>query len=107
MQAAAVSTTPSRPEPSHLRAFLRFVVAALYFFLARIFAHHGAAGLVSQDWAPLLEQGMLVFLLLLGYAGMSFVLDRQLYPVSKQGFPLRRGWLGEIGLGVADRKSVV
>jgi uncharacterized protein len=101
MQAAAVSTTPSRPEPSHLRAFLRFVVAALYFFLARIFAHHGAAGLVSQDWAPLLEQGMLVFLLLLGYAGMSFVLDRQLYPVSKQGFPLRRGWLGEIGLGVA------
>jgi hypothetical protein len=103
MYAAAAPTIPARPEPAlrPLRAFLRFVLAALYFFLARTFAHHGAIGLVTQDWVPLVEQAMLVFLLLLGYAGMSFVLDRQLYPVSRQGLPFRSGWLGEVGMGVA------
>jgi membrane protease YdiL (CAAX protease family) len=47
------------------------------------------------------EQAMLVFLLLLGYAGMGFWLDRQMHPVSAQGLPRRQGWPGEAGLGVA------
>jgi len=57
--------------------------------------------LVTDDWAPLVEQAMLVFLLLLGYAGLGFILDRQLQPVSKQGLPLRTGFLREIGMGAA------
>jgi membrane protease YdiL (CAAX protease family) len=44
---------------------------------------------------------MLVFLLLLGFAGLGFSLDHQLQPISQQGLALRKGWLGETGLGVA------
>jgi hypothetical protein len=49
----------------------------------------------------LVEQAMLVFLLLLGYAGMGFRLDRQNRPVSAQGFPRRQGWPAEVGVGLA------
>jgi membrane protease YdiL (CAAX protease family) len=64
-------------------------------------AQHGARGLVSEDWSPLVEQAMLAFLLLLGYAGFGFVLDGQLSPVTQQGLPLRTGWSREAVLGVA------
>jgi membrane protease YdiL (CAAX protease family) len=80
---------------------LRFVLALLYYFLARVMAQHGARGLVAEDWAPLVEQAMFAFLLLLGYAAFGFVLDRQLKPLSEQGLSLRTGWLGELGLGLA------
>jgi membrane protease YdiL (CAAX protease family) len=84
-----------------LRAYAQFLAAVLYFFLARSLAHRGAIGLAAEPWRPLLEQGMLVFLLLVGYAGMGFWLDRQLHPVSTQGLPRRQGWLGEAGVGLA------
>jgi len=38
-----------------VRAAVRFVLAALYFLLARFLADRGAHGLVSKDWAPLVE----------------------------------------------------
>jgi len=79
----------------------RFLFAVLYFFLARTLARHGAQGLVSEDWRPLVEQAMFAFLLLFGYAGISFSFDRQLYPIRQQGLELRTGWFGEAGLGVA------
>jgi len=44
---------------------------------------------------------MLVFLLVLGYAGFGFVLDDQLRPVSSQGLAARAGWFGETSLGLA------
>jgi hypothetical protein len=83
------------------RAYLEFIVAVLYFFMARALARHGAQGLTSEQWSPLVEQAMLVFLLLAGYAGMGFWLDRQNHPVSAQGLPRRQGWPGEAGLGLA------
>ena len=83
------------------RAYVQFVAAVLYFFLARSLAHRAAPGLVNEQWAPLVEQAMLVFLLLLGYAGMGVALDRQLHPVSDQGLPRRAGWKRETGLGLA------
>jgi hypothetical protein len=86
---------------SAIRALGRFLFAILYFFLARLLASHGAHGLVAEDWAPLTEQAMLVFLLLLGYAGLGFSMEQQLKPVSAQGLAIRPGWLSEIGLGVA------
>jgi membrane protease YdiL (CAAX protease family) len=88
---------PLRP----IASFGRFLLAALYFLLARVFARHGAIGLVPEPWVPVVEQAMLVFLLVLGYAGLAFVLDRQLKPVSRQGLPLRAGWSGELSLGAA------
>ena len=118
MSADAIGTIPGNPEPlgssgpvraegakprpvGPIRSLGRFVLAGLFFFLARSLAKHGAHGLVSDDWSPLVEQAMLAFLLLFGYAGFGFSLDRQFYPLSQQGLPLRKGWLGEAGLGVA------
>jgi membrane protease YdiL (CAAX protease family) len=92
---------PRRRPAGPIGAFGRFLLAALYFFLARLMAQHGASGLVSEDWTPLVEQAMLAFLLLFGYAGLGFVLDHQLRPLSQQGLPLRSGWFGEAGLGLA------
>jgi uncharacterized protein len=50
---------------------------------------------------PLVEQAMLAFLLLVGYAAMGFWLDREMHPVSAQGFPTRDGYFREAGMGLA------
>jgi uncharacterized protein len=84
-----------------VRAYAQFVVAVAYFFLVRSLAHHSAEGLASDQWSPLVEQAMLVFLLLLGYTVLGFWLDRQVHPISAQGLALRQGWPGEAGLGLA------
>jgi hypothetical protein len=89
-----------------LRAYLEFLVAILYFFLARSLAHRGAQGLAGDAWFPLLQQAMLVFLLLLGYAVMGFWFNRQAGPISAQGLPLRSGWPREAGLGLATGWAV-
>jgi membrane protease YdiL (CAAX protease family) len=99
-------TTPRVPD-GRFRAYLQFVIGLFYYFLARALAHHGAAGLSNEQWSPLVEQGMLVFLLLLGYAGLGFSLNRQLYPVTAQGLPRRPGWLREVGMGVAVGWGIV
>ena len=84
-----------------IRAYLEFILAVVYFFMARALARHGAHGLVREQWSPLLEQAMLALLLLAGYAALGSWLDRQTNPVSAQGLPLRQGWQGEAGLGLA------
>jgi membrane protease YdiL (CAAX protease family) len=92
----------SAPQPrgSRLRAYVQFLVAVLYFFLARSLARRGAAALASEQWSPLIAQALLVLLLLLGYAAIGFWLNRQVSPISAQGFPVRSGWRGETGLGL-------
>jgi membrane protease YdiL (CAAX protease family) len=98
----------SSPETGggRIRAYLQFIAAVCYFFLARSLAHRGALGLASPQWAPLLEQAMLVFLLLVGYAAMGWWMDRQSSPVSAQGLPRRAGWPGEAGLGLSVGWSI-
>jgi hypothetical protein len=91
----------ANPNTGRFRAYLEFIAAVFYFFLARSLAHHGAIGLAAERWAPLVEQAMLVFLLLLGYASMGAWLDRQARPVSEQGLPRRAGWPAETALGLA------
>ncbi len=86
---------------SRVRAYAQFIAAVLYFFVARSLAHRGALGLATEQWRPLVEQAMLVFLLLLGYAGFGSWLDRQTHPVSEQGLPRRQGWHAEAGVGLA------
>ena len=93
-------TTPRVPD-SRFRAYLQFIVALFYYFLARALARHGALGVAGEQWAPLVEQAMLVFLLLLGYAGVGFSLNGQAHPISAQGLPRRPGWVREAGLGLA------
>ncbi len=86
-----------------LRAYLEFLAAILYLFLARSLAYHAAQGLgrAGNAWFPLINQAMLVFLLLLGYAAMGFWFDRQADPIGAQGLPWRPGWFRETGLGLA------
>ncbi|MGA3372374.1 MAG: CPBP family glutamic-type intramembrane protease [Terracidiphilus sp.] len=84
-----------------LRAYIQFLGAVIYFFFARVLAHSGAQGLAIEQWEPLVEQAMLLFLLLLGYAAMGFWFDRRANPVAAQGLPARAGWTGEAGLGLA------
>lgn len=93
--------TSPRVHDSRFRAYIQFVVALLFYFLARSLAHHAANGLASDVWAPLVEQAMFVFLLLFGYAGVGFSLNGQAEPISTQGLPRRRGWTREVGLGLA------
>jgi membrane protease YdiL (CAAX protease family) len=83
------------------RAYLEFVAAVVFFFLARTVAGHSAAGLASEAWTPLVEQAMVLFLIVLGFAAFGLVFDRQKHPVSEQGLPLRPGWPREAGLGLA------
>jgi membrane protease YdiL (CAAX protease family) len=89
------------PAPSRLRAYLRFILAVIWFFLARAMAHRGASGMATEQFGPLIEQAMLVFLLLAGYASMGFWLDGEQHSISEQGLPRRKGWLNEAGLGLA------
>jgi uncharacterized protein len=91
----------SSPTGGRLRAYLRFILAVLWFFVARTLARHEALGLTSDQWRPLAEQAMMLFLLLMGYASMGVVFDRQQHPLSTQGLPRRAGWPGEAGLGLA------
>lgn len=91
------------PEPGggRFRAYLEFIAAVVYFFLARSLARHGAQGMAGPEWAPLVDQAMMVFLLLLGYAAFGSWMDGQSRPVSAQGLARRADWAGEAGLGLA------
>jgi len=91
----------NQPSPSRLRSYMRFIAAVLWFFLARALAHHEALGLAGEQWQPIVEQAFLLFLLLVGYAGMGLMLDGQQHPLKEQGLPRREGWLTEAGLGLA------
>jgi uncharacterized protein len=86
---------------NRIRAYGHFLIALVYFFFAGALAHHAAMGLANDAWQPLVRQAILVFLLLLGYAGLGFTLNRQEHPISAQGLPRRPGWIREVGMGIA------
>lgn len=92
----------SAPESGgRLRAYWQFILAVLYFFMARSLARRAASALAGDQWYPLFEQAILALLLLLGYAALGFWLNRQIHPISAQGLPRRPGWRGEVGIGFA------
>ena len=95
----AMSTPPRGG--GRVRAYLEFIVAILYFFVARSFAFRVAASLTADEWYPLVDQAMLALLLVLGYAAFGFLFDRQKHPISAQGLPPRPGWPREAGVGLA------
>lgn len=89
------------PRINRARAYLEFIAAIIYFFLARAFARRAAIGIQSEAWAPLLEELLLAVLLILGYAAFGSLFDRQSRSIAAQGLPLRPGWSREAGLGIA------
>jgi uncharacterized protein len=86
---------------ARLRAYLEFLIAILYFLVVRMLAHRAARGFALEQASPLAEQAILALMLVFGYGFMALVLDRQPNPIAAQGFPLRSGWSGETGLGLA------
>lgn len=87
--------------PDRARSFAFFVLAVVYFYFAQLVATHSAQGLVSGVWTPLVERIILLFLLLVGYAGMGRAFENQQHPLQAMGLALRSGWQREFGLGAA------
>jgi membrane protease YdiL (CAAX protease family) len=84
-----------------LRAYAEFLAAVLYFFVIRSFAHSEAASLASDAWFPWVEQFLLAFLLIAGYAAFGSLFDRQKSAIAAQGLPPRQGWPREAGMGLS------
>jgi len=86
---------------ARLRAFAWFIVAVVYFILARSLAEHAALGLASGDWLELANRTILLFLLVVGYAGMGYAGQHQREPLKAMGLARRPGWGKEFALGSA------
>jgi membrane protease YdiL (CAAX protease family) len=84
-----------------VRAFAWFLIGAIYFGLAMPVSQHAARGLVSADWYELVSRSILLFLLLVGYAGMGMVGQRQRSPLRAMGLWPRPSWMAEFSLGAA------
>jgi membrane protease YdiL (CAAX protease family) len=83
------------------RAFAYVIVAGIYFYISQGIAVHAANGLSTGVWLPLIERGILLFLLVVGYAAMGRAFNRQLEPIRSMGLDFRAGWQREFGLGAA------
>ena len=86
---------------TRFRALLWFILSAIYFILAREIAMHAARGLATGDWLELADRTILLFLLLVGYAGMGFLGQRQNQPIRAMGLDRRPGFGREFALGSA------
>ena len=86
---------------ARIRAFLWFIIAAIYFFFAQEVAIHAARGLVSGDALELANRSILLFLLVFGYAAMGLIAQHQRHPINAMGLVRRPGWGREFALGSA------
>jgi membrane protease YdiL (CAAX protease family) len=82
-----------------MRAFGWFLIAAIYFGVAQLVAARAAHGLAPGDSSELVSRSILLFLLLVGYAGMGRIGQRQRSPLHAMGLALRPGWRSELALG--------
>jgi membrane protease YdiL (CAAX protease family) len=84
-----------------VRTFGYVVIAGIYFYFAQSLSVHAASGLSSGVWLPLVERSTLLFLLVIGYAAMGRLFNRQRAPIPSMGLIFRPGWQREFGLGAA------
>ena len=84
-----------------VRAYIEFILAIVYFLAAKLLAQHWVLRVRLEQASPLAEQAALAVLLVFGFAMMGLVLNRQANPFAAQGWPLRQGFAGETGLGLA------
>jgi membrane protease YdiL (CAAX protease family) len=87
--------------PSRFRAFSWFIIGGIYFVFAQRISLHAANGLSSGDWFLLISSVVLLFLLLVGYAGMGYAAQHQREPLKTMGLVWRAGWKREFALGGA------
>ena len=95
----ARASGPTRP--SRARAFAWFLIAAVYFILAKQTSAIAAHGLSSGVWFDLVDRSILLFLLILGYSAFGYLGQRQEEPIKAMGLDRRPGWRREFALGSA------
>lgn len=83
------------------RSFSWFAIAAIYYIFAQQVSLRAANGLSSGDWFPLVNSLILLFLLLVGYAGMGYAAQHQQQPLKIMGLVRREGWKREFAVGAA------
>lgn len=93
--------SPVPPFAGKTRAYLEFLAAIIYYFLARSVARRAAFRFASENWTSLIEQVFLLILLLAIFAAFGRFFDREAHTIAAQGLPLRKGWLNEFGLGIS------
>jgi uncharacterized protein len=96
----AIHLTPLSPA-DRVRSFGYVILAVIYFYIAQIISAHAANGLSSGVWLPFIERGILLFLLVVGYAVMARVFNGRREPIRSMGLVFRTGWQKEFGLGAA------
>lgn len=84
-----------------LRALGFFLLAVFYFGFAQLLAGLIARLTASGDGRELIFRGLLLVILLGGYAGMGYVFQLQPHPLKAMGLVRREGWTREAGLGIA------
>ena len=84
-----------------IRSLGWFFIAAIYYILARGIASVAAGGLSSGIWFELVDRAILLFLLIVGFAAMGYVGQRQEHPVKDMGLDLRPTGRREFALGAA------
>jgi CAAX protease family protein len=94
-------TRPLLRPSERVRAFGYCVIALIYFVFAQLVASRAASGLASGDWAELVERGVFLFLLLVGYGLMGRVSEHQRQPLQAMGLVLRPSARDEFGRGAA------
>lgn len=84
-----------------IRSLAWFLVAAVYYVLAKSIAGTAANGLSSGDWFEFANRSILLFLLLIGFAAMGYIGQHQRRPINEMGLARRLGWRREFALGSA------
>jgi len=84
-----------------IRSFAWFLIAAVYYILAKEIASTAANGLSSGAWFEFVYRSILLFLLIVGFAAMGYVGQRQREPLREMGLAIRAGWRREFAIGAA------
>lgn len=83
------------------RSLAWFIIAIVYYIAAKSIADIAANGLSSGDWFYLIERSIFLFLLIVGFAAMGYIGQRQRQPVKEMGLDRRPGWRREFAVGSA------
>lgn len=78
-----------------------FVIALVYYIVARGIASVSASGLASGHWFDFADRAILLFLFIVGFAAMGYAGQKQFHPVTAMGLGLRPGGRREFALGAA------
>lgn len=87
--------------PGRRQAFLRFLLAVVYFVIARFLAYKAAQGFGFGEALPLVRNFFLLFLEIIGFGYMTLAFDHVRQPLRSMGLARRPGWMREFALGAA------